>query len=92
MKVNSIATCSPVNKNCGSKKQNFGDAYVTLSRANLGPIIEKNVKAYNNGDFIKMFQDSRKLAQKVIDNVNQRLGIANPKIKNVNDLTEKTDL
>lgn len=76
-------------------RQSFGNAYVTLSKANLADVISKNVDAYNKGDFSKMFKESVEIANKIIKKVNDPLtGLQknNGRIKNAKDLTNKVDL
>lgn len=92
MRVNSISSYNfSVTKN-NAKRQNFGNAYVTLSKPNLSDVISENVDRYNQGDFKKMYEDSRKSANKVIANVNATLETTNGKIKTVDDLVKKVDL
>lgn len=91
MKINSISNSYVSNYCTQGKKPNFGTAYVTAAKANLAPVILSNVDSYNKGDFAKMYDESRKSAQAVIDNVNATLPNSNKKIKTVKDLTAKTD-
>ncbi len=92
MKLSAVQACSSVNQNSKYRNQSFGNAFVTLSRANLGDVIAKNVSAYNGGDFAKMYKQSIAIAQNVINAVNKRLGISDVRIKNVSDLVENVDL
>ena len=92
MRVNSINNYGFYNQRVQGKNQKFGNAYVTLSRPNLADVISETVDSYNRGDFVKMYDDSRKSAQEVIDRVNATLKNSNGRIQTVDDLVNKTDL
>ncbi len=93
MRVNSISNYnSAVNSRTQRQNQSFGNAFVTLSKVNLGEVIAKNVDVYNAGDFAKMFDYTKKLAQKVINEVNAKLLAPEARIKTAEDLVNKVDL
>ncbi len=92
MRANSISNYTVSNNNIKYKNPNFGHAFVTLSRANFGEVIAKNVDAYNVGDFRKMYNATVKMAQEVIERVNKTFQGEDVRIKTVKDLTDKIDL
>ena len=92
MRINSIGNFGLMNQRTQVKKQSFGKAFVTMSRANLSDVISRDVDAYNKGDFAKMYDSSRESAQKVIDEVNSTLKDSTGRISTVDDLVKKVDL